>query len=202
MIEKKRRGLTLAELIISMVVLIILGGIIFLMVIRSKVYFQSSAARSASRQEIQVAMMKMSRELRGSNRDLVTTGTPTGLQAFSFVSAEDRNGMFVTDSYGFVQWQKYVIYYIPAGTRNLLRKEIYRDFSTTAAAPLSASALMSYLDGKGFGISASAKSISLTMLDEPNAVKLRLDTEQTNTHGKIDRQSAEITVVINNNKAR
>lgn len=196
--KEKRKGMTLAELIIGMAVLILLGGIIFLMVIRSKVYFQSSAARTASRQEIQVAVMKISRELRGSNRDLVTTGN----QSFSFVSAEDRNGLFVTDNYGCVQWQKYVIYYIPAGTKNLLRKEIYQDFSTTAAAPLTASALASYLDGKGFTISAAAKSLSLTMLDEANAVKLRLDTEQTNTHGKIDRQSAEITVVINNNKAR
>lgn len=198
----KPEGFTLIELLITLALFIMLGSIMFMMVVKSKKYFQSSVTRSASRQGIQTALMKIARELRGSHRDFVTSGTSAGLQAFSFISAEDNKGSLITDNYGCVLWQKYVIYYIPAGTSKLLRKEVYRDFIAKPAAPLSASELASYLDGKGLSLSAAAKSITLTMLGEPNAVKLRLDTQTMNQHGKVDTQAGEITIFIYNNKVR
>jgi type II secretory pathway component PulJ len=199
--RKQFRGLTLVELFITMAVFLMLGSTMFMMMVKSKKIFQASTTRSASRQEIQTALWKMARELRGSAKDYVTVGASPA-QAFSFLSAENSSGIFMTGDNGSAVWQKYIIYYIPAGTSKLLRKEVYKDFTTTAAAPLSTTELSSYLNGKGTMISAAAKKLSLSILDTPNTVKLAFGTYAKNRQGNVDQQTGEITVYLYNNTAR
>lgn len=193
------RGFTLIEILVTLAIVLMLGGILVFMVIRGKMIWQSSVTRSASRQDIQVLSLKIVHELKSSDVGLITDGSSGTPKAFSFVSAYDKNCSFVTNDSGTPVWQKFVIYYIKSGTSNLLRKEVAiapADLATLK--PLTLSQLSGYLDGKGITVSPSVTSITLTPDAVNNSAVLNVATEAKNRNGKTDRQSRQLTVSIYN----
>jgi hypothetical protein len=152
-------------------------------------------ARSAARQDLQVACRKISQDLRTGNLALVTNSTAGSPPAFSVLSARDRFGSFITSTAdGTPSWQKYVIYYIPTGTTSLLRKEVYGIFSGA----LPASQLAAYCDGSGTTISKSMTVLRLTPEASSKAMRLYLEARSTNRHGKSDAQSLETIIYLLN----
>ena len=201
--KRKATGFTLIEVLISSIIMFMLVGILFFMVIRGKMAWHASTARSASRQDLQVTSWKIAHELKGTDISLITDGSTGNLNAFSFISAYDQNSNFVTDSSGSPLWQKYVIYYIPSGTSKLIRKEIAVDPSQSATLKaLTVSQLTGYLDGKGIVASPSVISLKLTPNTGENYVTLELSTETKNRQGKTDKQSRQMTIAIYNNQVR
>ncbi|MDQ7826187.1 MAG: hypothetical protein RDV48_25515 [Candidatus Eremiobacteraeota bacterium] len=199
------RGLTLVELLITFVMLLFLVGVMTLMTVRSKTVFQGAAAHSAARQDLQTVLMKIAQEVKSTHKALITDGSAIGKGAFSFMAATDSNGRFITAAGGSLVWQKYVIYYIPAGTTTLLRREVYRDFTDPATnIPLTASELATLCNGTGTTVMKTAQKVSLTPDSNAtmSAAILHLQTETVNQHGKRDTQSADLTVLLYNLKRK
>lgn len=198
---KDKKGFTLIETLVTSAVVLMLSSIVVFMVIKGKMIWQSSAARTASRQELQVASWKIAQEIQSSNIGYVTDGSTGNLKAFSFISAYDKNGSFATGSSGAPVWQKYVIYYVPQGTKKLLYKEVYKDFiaSPDLLRPLTISELTAYCTGDGKLISPSVTTISLVPQPEKKSAVLTLETEIVNKQGKTDKQSRSMTIYLYNN---
>lgn len=196
-----RKGSTLIEMLVTLLIFFLIAGILFMMMIKSKVVLQSSAARSSSRQDLQVVSFKIAQDLMYSKVGFVTDGSAGGLNAFSFISAQDSANKFILSTDGTPAWQKQVIYYIPAGTTNLMRKEMYVDFKANPAAlaPLTLAQLSAQLNGTGKLLSGSVTSLKLT----PNAAgqssaDLSIQTQAQNQQGKPDQQSGQVTIYIVN----
>jgi competence protein ComGC len=198
----KKNGVTLIEMIITLAILMIVAGLLFVMIIKTKTRLQASTNRSSSRQSLQLATWQIARELETSNAALITDGGATGLKAFSFVSAFDQSDRFVTDDQGQLLWQKYVIYYIDTSSKNLKRKEVYKDFQASPAVPLTPALLAAQCDGKGTVVVPSATSLSLTPGADTDIFTLLIGTDSLSTHGTIDRQSRRINVFLYNNQRR
>lgn len=198
---KNLKGFTLIEALVTSAVILMLSSIVVFMVIKGKMIWQSSITRTASRQELQVASWKIANELQSGNAAYITDGSTGGLKAFSFISAYDINGNFVTSSSGTPVWQKFVIYYVPTGTKKLLRKEVYKDFvaSPDLLRPLTISELTAYCTGDGKLISPSVTALSLVPQSEKKSAVLTVETEAVNRQGKTDMQSRSMTVYVYNN---
>jgi len=193
--SKKTEGLTLVELLVTLLIITILSGVVIWMLLAGKSSWLASEGRVALRQEIQVTAIKITKELQDSNIELITSNTSGSVKAFSFPSAFNEAGNFVSDPSGFLVWQKYVIYYIPAGTTSLVRREVTgRDFNT----PLTIDELMSYSDGKGVKISPSIENLSLSLNKEDKSTILALKFKKTNRLGEIEEMSFETEIFILN----
>jgi len=181
----KQRGGSLIELLVLLFVLTIMLGTLFWMLLVGKTIWQTAATGSSNRQSLQVALGRIENELRDSRMALVTNNTTITPVGFSFLSAFNNQGKFVTDSAGYPVWQKYVIYYIPTGTGKLLRKEVYGTFST-ALTPVQ---LSGYCDGQGIQMAAGVTAMSLGAATAPNALLCSITVESINRQGKTDRQT-------------
>jgi prepilin-type N-terminal cleavage/methylation domain-containing protein len=188
------RGMTLMELLVTMLIVVMIASALFWMLASAKTMFQSSTGRGSNRQDLQVAAWRVAHDLRAGNVNLLTVTGPGAVNAFGFLSAFDVNGTFVTDTTGSPVWQKYIIYYIPAGTTKLLRKEVYGNFTQ----PLTPQQLLSYCTGDGRLLASSITVLSLSPDTTSRAATLTMTVQGTNQHGKIDRQSKKVTILIMN----
>lgn len=192
--NKKTVAMTLVEMIIVMMIIVFLSGTLFWILVAGKRMYQSSVTRVGAGQELQTAFWKLSLDIHNSNVTTLTNNTAVSPSAFSFLSAYDANRTFITDATGAPVWQKYIIYYIPTGTKKLLCKEVYPNPLPTTA--LSAAALTSNCDGKGSLLSSSITSMSLTPNLASNSVTLTMLLTSTNKNGKIDSQSRTMTLFM------
>lgn len=209
------------ELIVCVFSVFFLIDILFFLLLSGKTIWQASIARTANTQDLQVAELKIGAELAQSDLSTVTNNTGTTPPGFSFLSAVNSAGYFVTDVTGSPQWQKYVLYCIPAGATRLMRNEIplVSLFPLGIPSPiplLSSSQISTFCNGSGTMISSAVTSLSL----QPNyntflsvnlssglgvnvgtsnqAVNLSLTLQRKNAQGKSDRQSRGITIYMRN----
>jgi len=186
--------MTLVELLITSVILLMLLGIFVWMIVAVKSAYQSSVTRAKVRQDLQTSFLSITREMMTSSYGSFTDGTSQSVKAVSFLSACDRNGIFVTDSSGAPVWKKYVIFYVPEGSSRLLRKEVYGSFTEA----LSSDALLAYCTGDGRLIASSLKDMTCTPDSATKSCILSIAAESTNYNGKTDRQSGEMRVFFRN----
>jgi len=187
--------LSLVEMLITLFILTILSGVLFWMLLAVKSGYQASTARAGGRQGLNLALAGISREMMDSSVDTVTNNSSSLPPAISFLSAFNSQGTFVTNpSDGSCVWQKYVIYYIPAGTTTLLRRDIYGSFT----GPLSSAQLQSYCNGQGKRVISSITSLGLTLNPGNKTAVLSLGVRDTSIQGKSDQQAQSITVLFHN----
>lgn len=182
-------GMTIVELIITMFLLLMVGGALLWMLVAGESVVKGSVTRVSGNQDIQVITSAVEEDLRYTNANaiVVNSGSP---RAIGILSAYDQGGAFITDSTGAPVWQKCVVYYIPVSTTRFIRKEVYGAFT----APPSASDLISYCDGKGRQLSSSVKAFSLTVDIVKNSAILRVSVQNTNANGKSDIQSGTASI--------
>ncbi|MCD6310607.1 MAG: hypothetical protein J7M18_07810 [Candidatus Eremiobacteraeota bacterium] len=188
-----KQGITLIELLTTFLILILSAGVLFWKLVLGKIVFQAGVLKTSGHQDLQVANQKIALELGNSSVDTLTDSTPITPSAFSFLSAYDSSGKFITGNDGMPVWQKYVIYYIPSGTTKLLRRVVHGNFT----GPLLTSLLAGYWGGTGNIISPSI----ITMLPDNitgDSAALSLTSETRSRHGKINRQSTKIDIYIRN----
>jgi type II secretory pathway component PulJ len=187
--------MTLIELIVSILILAFLGGAILWMLVTVKRIYQASTMRGAARQRIQVIVWNMQEDLKDSNFGTLTaTAAGASPAAFSVLSAFDANNAFKTDTTGAPVWQKYIIYYVPAGTTRLYRREVYGTFTSA----LTLTQLLTYCNGQGKMLSDSVSSLSLVSNSSSRNATLSLTLQGRNNHGKTDVQSRQVTLLFNN----
>ncbi|MBI2251926.1 MAG: hypothetical protein HYU63_04140 [Armatimonadetes bacterium] len=186
--------MTLIELLSSMIILTIFANALFWILVSAKKNWQESETRLTNLQNLQIASWKMALDLRDSRIATLTDNTGGSPAAFSFLSAYNISGSFITDGDGNPTWQKYIIYYIPSGTTKLLRKEVYGSFTSA----LTISALIAYCDGQGSIISAFMTSLLITPDLSSKSVALSLSAQNTNNQGKIDQQTLNTTIYMRN----
>jgi len=184
------RGMTLVELLISMTIITLLMGSFMWMLLAGKAMYQSSVAHSRERQELQGIFHRAVQELRESRYSSITLGAG----GFSFLSARDRSGSFVTDSSGSPVWQKSVLYYNPAGTTKLMRKEVYGTFSEA----LSQSAFSSYADDSGFVLSTAFSGGTYTLDPAGRTCSMTMTLFMQNDNGKAEQQAVTALVYCKN----
>ncbi|MCE1246326.1 MAG: hypothetical protein LWY06_06760 [Firmicutes bacterium] len=190
----KSKGFTIVELITTTFILLLLTLNLFWMITAGISTWHISVTRTANHQNLRLTMNKISLDMKDSNVGVFTNNTSTSPQAFSFLSAVDSNGMFKTGTDGKPVWQKYVIYYIPTGTKNLVRKEVFGTFTTA----LTTSQLTTYCDGNGKLIAPNVTGINATPNVSNDSVSFTLTVSDTNKNGKSDTQSMNETVYLRN----
>ena len=186
--------MTLVEMLISMSILTMAGGIVLGMVVSAKKMWQASVSRVAISQDLQVASLRIVQDLRQANAGVITdntTGTPV---AFSFLSAHNGQGTFQTDPSGKPLWQKEVIYYLPTGTKRLLRKEVAGTFSSA----LTQAELVGYCDGRGSLCASTVSSLRLVTNGSDHSAALTLACQATNGQGHLDSQGRTVTILMRN----
>lgn len=220
-----RKGMTLIEMLIACFCVLFLVDILFFMFFSGNAIWQASITRTADTQELQVADLKIGAELMQSDLNTVTNNTSGSPSGFSFLSAVNSSGYFVTDITGAPVWQKYVIYCIPSGTTNLVRNEVSLSSLFPLGVPvtiplLSALQVSSYCSSRGTIISSAVTSLALqpdynTFLSvnlssglgvsagvniaaSTQAVNLALNLQRKNQRGKLDQQSRTITIYMRN----
>lgn len=213
------------ELLVCGFAIFFLIDILFFLLLSGKTIWQASTVRTANTQDLQVADLKMGLELQQSDLSTVTNNTGATPPGFSFLSAVNDKGTFVTDVTGAPVWQKYVIYCVQTGTTRLMRQEILLTnlfpLGIPSSIPLLSSAqISSSCNGSGTMLSSAVTSLSLqtnynTFLNmnlgsglgvgdtvnlgaSTKAVYLSLTLARTNAHGKLDSQSRGITIYMRN----
>lgn len=186
--------MSLIELLITMAILMLMAGALYGLMLSAKTTWQASATRSGVRQGLQTAIFKIATELKDSRAAFITDATAGAPSAFCFLSAQDGAGRFVTDSAGMPSWQKCVIYYIPAGTTRLLRREVPGSFID----PLPSGQMIGYCDGSGTQCSSSITHMRLVPATSDNSATLSLSAREVNPHGKEDIQSLTVTIFLRN----
>ncbi|MGV8121366.1 MAG: type II secretion system protein J [Candidatus Xenobiia bacterium LiM19] len=188
-------GMTLVELTVTMLILALMGGSILWMLVTVKRIYQASIHRGGARQQIQLMIWGIQEDLKDSSFGTLTVTAPgTPPEAFSILSAYDVNHVFITDSKSAPVWQKCIVYYIPAGTTKLLRKEVFGAFVSA----LTSAQLLSYCDGQGKVLSDSVTSMSLVPDKVNRCAALSVTLQSKNNHGKTDIQSRQVTLLFNN----
>jgi hypothetical protein len=189
---KKSNGMSLVELLIYMSILSILTGTLAGVLYFGKSAWVGSVANTSCLQDFQVISRKIYEELGQSEFSSITDNTLDSIHAFSFLSAVNSTGMTVVDNNGYMTWQKYIIYYIPAGTTNLLHKEVYGNFTE----PLSSSDLRNYCDGSGNLMSTAVSSLTLTQNSDSNSVQFTLTVSSVDQAGKTQQISGDLIVHV------
>jgi len=190
----KKRGMTLLELLVTLLILSVLAGCLFWMILTGKTYWLASSARNAGSHDLWTAFQKIARELQASGVAVVTDNTAGNPPAFGFLSAYDSQGNFITDTLGAPTWQKCVIYYLSSPSNRLMRREIYGTFTQ----PLTAQELAAYCDGQGVMVAASITQLGLTVNIINNSVQLTLTAENAGPKGESDRQTNSVTIFLKN----
>lgn len=194
------RGMTLIEVLVTLALLAILTGLVAVMLLRAKTNWQASTARAAARQDLQEISWRIAREVQGSSRSFLTDGGPSGLQAFSFVSAAGPGGRFMTSEEGAPAWQSHVVYYLVPGTTRLLRKEIPRNFtaSPTLLRALTPAELAAACDGQGRLLSPRVDSLRLIPQPGGATAILEIQARQGSAHGGQERLGRRLPILLYN----
>jgi hypothetical protein len=195
--RKISSAFTIMELLIVMFIIGMISGIIIEMIVCSKKTFQAVSDRSGSGLDLMVSSWKISGDVKSCSRKYICDGSTGNLQAFSLISARDRNGRYSLKSDGAPNWQAYVIYYIAPGTSKLMRKERFVDFASdpTLLRPQTTAELQKEMDGSGRRVAASIRSIKLVpSAGGESAASLFIETELKNQNGRLDRQSRSFTI--------
>ena len=190
----KSKGFTLVELLAAMVIITLLSANLLLMLRTGTVIWHSSVTHTGNHQIVRNAYRMIEQEMKNSKAAYVTDNTASQPQAFGFLSAYDRDQNFVTDSTGLPVWQRYTIYYVPTGTRNLVRREVYGSF-TEAMTPQQ---LAAYCDGQGKVIARGINSMTMVLEPVNNWATVNLVCESENPNGKTDRGMVNFSVEMRN----
>lgn len=162
----KRRisGVTLIEIVVASSLSLVVLGLIVMLFVPVKLSCITGDSKAEVNMNAYRSLSRMERELRSSSISSVTydlAAMPTVPSALSFLSPFDRYGRFVTDSTGKAVWQSYIIYYIPSGTKKLLRKTVAIT-PTSTASRLTLAQLQSRLDGTGDTAAFDASSFRIS----------------------------------------
>ncbi len=192
--------MTLVEVLVTLAVLAILTSLVVVMLVRTKTTWQASTTRAAARQELQEVSWRISREVQASSLAFLADGGSSGLQAFSFVSAVDPEGRFLTDDQGSPAWNQQVIYYLVPGTTRLLRKEIPRDFTANPGQlrALTPAELAAACDGQGRLLSTGVSLLRLTPQSNSLTAILDVQFQGTSAHGGQERLGRRQTILLYN----
>lgn len=122
-----KRGFTVAELLITMALVLLLAGLAFKLLVPAVAVWKATQAQATLEETALVISSKIVRDVERSTPATVTPITPadptTGLQAVAFASTgEDGSADSYDPSTGLPLWQFYVVYYVPAGRHDLYRK--------------------------------------------------------------------------------
>jgi prepilin-type N-terminal cleavage/methylation domain-containing protein len=189
-----QKGFTLIESLAALVALLMITAALFWILLTGKTIWQASVIRSYDRQELQMSYQKIESELQNSNAATITNNT-TGIPvAFSFLSADDNKGVFTVTTSGSPIWQKYVIFYIPNGTKKLMRREVYGAFTL----PLTQAQLTSYCNGSGTLVANTVAGLSIVTDTAANSATIVITTQNKNQLGKADQQTLTSTVYMRN----
>lgn len=197
--ERRRRGLSLLEMLITMAIIAFVATAAFGILLAGKRAWQANVGRTEVRQALQVASWRIDTDLRNTGAGYVTNNTASTPAAFSFPSALDSRGRFTTEADGVPDWQTFVIYYVPAGTTRLLRRE-------AAAIPvdpdvdpaLTAAQLTGYCDGTGRLVASGVRTFSLAVDTDKATAVLTLVLEARNQNGGTERQARTSTIFMRN----
>lgn len=216
-------GMTLVEMILTMVIVLILALTLFWMLHAGRSMTQASVARGANRQDLQIIASNINEELKDSDVRSLTTiaNSPRAKFAFSFLSAYSffkkgnlETGSFYTYTNGLPVWQKYVIYFIPPDSKplasdpkirvyRLIRKEIIASPPPAEPVALVPGILDSYCteinkENEYYyrRISSSIYSFDLNIGD--NTATLNFTVLDESGHGKINQQSREMKIFFLN----
>lgn len=189
------RGLTLVEMLVTFALLAVVAGGMGWLLAATKGTWQGGIAGASVASDLQVGLSRIEAELRSSDALLLTDGTkPTGANplAFSFPSAYDASGTFVTDATGIPVWQKFVVYYIPIGTTNLMRTESYVLPSVPPVQQISSTLFASCLGGRL--VASNVTGLTLTSDAVYGGWTVGLSLSGTNANGDIDALSQTLYV--------
>lgn len=191
--SSKWAGMTLVELIATMAMVLMISGALFWMFYGGFNIVQASVTRVSGNQDLQVATTNMLEDLRYSdvNAVVISAANP---KAIALLSAFDSLGNFVTDSSGGPVWQKCIVYYIPAGTTKLLRKEVIGTFTSNPTI----SQISTYCDGKGRLLSPAVTGFNLALDTTTDSALLTLTVQSTNNNGLLDSQSKQTRIYFLN----
>ena len=191
----KLKAMSLIELLITLLIITLLTGIIIWLFLAGKKVWLASEVRVSLRQEMQIVTHRITRELQDSNLKLLTSVDNGSLKAFSFPSAFDDNGKFVTDSRGYPVWQKYLIYYLADDSTVLLKKTVKdKDFEEG----LAEDELISYCDGTGVKAASSVEDFTFAINKEDENLGFSIKFKKKNRLGEVEEMSFETKVFILN----
>jgi hypothetical protein len=132
---RRARGFTIAELLISCVILGLLLTTCFMIYRMGAAAWMKSDAKTELLQIAQVATAKVNREVEGSCFESASAA-PDG-SGVAFLNAKDLDGVFVYDPVTVLpRWQKYVVLYFDPASLTLFRKDISVLGGTQESAPL------------------------------------------------------------------
>jgi len=189
--------MTLVELLVTMGLLAFFAVGTVTVMSSSKRAWQASVGQAGVRQTLQVVVWRVVNELRNSNATFVTSQAAP--PAFSFPSAVDSKGSFVTSAEGAPRWQKYVVYYVPTGTQRLLRKELFTIPTDPLLDPaLTPAELAAACDGRGTLVAPGVTDLSLVADPDQSTAVLTLALQASNPNGRIDRMARTITIFARN----
>ncbi|MCD4782705.1 MAG: prepilin-type N-terminal cleavage/methylation domain-containing protein [Candidatus Eremiobacteraeota bacterium] len=169
-----KKGFTLAELMVSSFLFLIILGIVLQFLFFSNTYWKSGEARMGVSLAALTATERIRREIRGAPYYSITNNTSSSPKAISFASSRDIEGNYSTDIGGDLQIQKQVIYYIPAGTRILRRIE----FLTDSGEALTVAELETYCDGSGQMISNCITGFTAVENDTEQSIEITIEAEK------------------------
>ena len=192
---KRIKAMSLVELLITLLIFTLLSGVVIWLFLVGKKTWLLSESRVSLRQEMQVVALRVTKELQDSNLKLVTSVNNGFIKAFSFPSAFDDTGNFVTDDRGYLIWQKYIIYYVPNNSNTLLRREVTdKEFDKG----LTSDEILLYCDGTGKRIASSVEDLIFTMNREEDFISFFIKFKKTNLLGEIEEMSFDTQVFILN----
>lgn len=151
----RRRGFTLIECLMTLLILVWMSGVLFTVLVSAKKIFHTSINRAMLRQDLQTILWRLSMDARDTDVSNVTiVSSPS---AVAFLSAYDKStDMFMTDLSGAPIFSKAILYYAPTGSTRLLRKELPGPYSTA----LTSSQVTAACDGSGAVLSSSVTSFT------------------------------------------
>lgn len=195
--QNRRAGMTLVEVLVTLGLLAFFAAGTVTVMTSSKGAWQASVGQASVRQALQVVTWRIVNEARNSSATYMTSlAAPP---AFSFPSAVDSRGHFVTTADGAPKWQKYVVYYVPAGTQRLLRRELFTVPTDPLLDPaLTPAELAAACDGRGTLVTQGATELSLTPDPDTSTAVLSLALQARNPNGRTERLARTITIFARN----
>jgi Tfp pilus assembly protein PilV len=148
--SRKRAGFSLAEVSVAGSLALVVCYCCYMLMGPMMAFQDGTDVQIDIQENAEFCVWKICRELKETEGAGFTNNTGSALCAFSYLSARDRLNVFRLEPNSLrCLWQKYVIYYIPAGKDNLLRKEVYLSTPATESRRLTSMELASYCDGSG-----------------------------------------------------
>ena len=148
---KKKLGLTMVEVIVTLFVMTIMFGMVVAIIMLIKNNFNDAERRSSMQQNASVALAKLTRELMETSPETITVYNPlSGADPKGIIFASARepstNNKFDLDTTtAECVWHKYICYYLDTDPENPAEKALFRKekeiTETTDEAPSSDSTL-------------------------------------------------------------